>query len=100
LTNVANNPYSTPEAPVDDPSDEAAIADRIQKRITQAWITGVVSGAIALILAALMVVGSNGMPKETILPLGDLVLVAGLSYGIYRKSRACAVVMFAYSLIF
>ena len=100
MANASENPYSTPQALVDDPADESDYADRIQNKTNRAVIAGVTSGVITLLLTSLIVTGSESLPKESVLLLGDFVLDAGLTYGIYRKSRACAVAMFAYSLIF
>ena len=98
--NLSENPYSAPEAPVADQADELIFAEKIQGKINRAVIAGVVSGVITFLFAGLVVVSASGLPKESVVFLGDFLLVAGLTYGIYRRSRACAVAMFVYSLLF
>jgi hypothetical protein len=68
---------------------------RANKRIKQAWIVGVIGGVITLIATLLSVAGVDILDVN-IYVLIDVVLVFGLAYGIYRKSRVCAVIMFVY----
>jgi hypothetical protein len=98
--NANENPYSAPEARVQDQTDEAAVAEKILGRIRRAWITGVLSGIGTLLTVGMVIAVSSGLNKGLVLFFVDFLLVAGLIYGIYRKSRACAVTMFVYSLIF
>lgn len=59
------------------------------KRIKVAWITGIISGCINTIAAFL------SSPYFFV----DVVLVFGLAFGIYKKSRACAVIMLIYFVV-
>src|SRR4051812_6474798 len=56
-------------------------------------VAGVTLFVVVLGLAGVTTFSSLGLD---IWALVDVVLVAGLAYGIYRKSRICAVVMFVY----
>jgi hypothetical protein len=94
---VIENPYSTPEAPVDDPADEAAFADRIQSRVNRAWVAGAVSAIVSILFCAVMI--AQGRERGPLFAC-DCLLVAGFVYGVYRKSRACAVALFVDSLTF
>ncbi len=67
--------------------------------IKAAGICGIISTVITLI-AALVALRKGqytitGM-NISVFSFADVILLAGLTLGIYRKSRACAVVMFVY----
>jgi serine/threonine-protein kinase len=90
------NPYKTPEAPlevqaVDEPDEKVA------KKIKHAWIAGLISGSITLVFVFLALSG-NGVAGIDAWALVDAVAILGLTYGVYRKSRACAVLLFAFFL--
>lgn len=63
--------------------------------IKGAWVAGIISGAITLIVTLLAMRGMRIM-RFGALNLIDVVLIFGLTFGIYMKSRACAVIMFVY----
>jgi hypothetical protein len=98
--NVTENPYAAPEAPVNDQADESAVAEKIRSRIKRAAITGVVSGISTLLVGGMAIAGNGALSKGMVSFFVDFLIDVGLAYGIYRKSRACAVIMFVYSLIF
>src|SRR5438067_11113003 len=58
-----------------------------------AIVAGVTLSVVILGLAGLTVFSSLGLNAWA---LADVALAAGLGYGIYRKSRICAVIMFVY----
>jgi hypothetical protein len=90
------NPYKTPEAPLEveavDETDE-----KVAKKIKHAWVAGLVSGTITVIFVILALSG-NGMAGIDGWAFADAVVILGLTYGVYRKSRACAVLLFAFFL--
>jgi serine/threonine-protein kinase len=96
---VSVNPYAPPKAAVGVP--EAAPADsvplEILKKIKHAWVAGLVSGAITLLVTLLAVSGFKVLGFDAWEFL-DVALILGLTYGIYRKSRVCALLMFLYFL--
>jgi hypothetical protein len=61
--------------------------------IKGAWIAGIVSGSITLIC---VIGGFLGMDSYSLV---DVLLAYGLSYGIYRKSRICAMALLIYFVI-
>ncbi len=61
--------------------------------IKEAWIVGVVLGGFNLFASFFGWYGSN------LWNLIDVAIVFGLSFGIYKKSRTCALAMFIYLLI-
>ncbi len=60
-----------------------------RKLIRNAWIAGVVSGAIILIAMSTGIIPSDVRVYAIIY----VFLFFGLSFGIYKHSRACAVIM-------
>jgi len=72
--------------------------EKAEKAIKGAWIAGVISGSITLLVAVLALVGVRifNFSAWTFI---DVALVFGLAYGIYRKNRVCAVIMFVYFVI-
>jgi hypothetical protein len=60
------------------------------KKIKIAWITGCFCGGLNLIVAL-----SSNVPVMLI----DVFLYFGLSFGIYKKNKICAVIMFVYFIL-
>jgi len=87
------NPYPAPTADAVDPSSE--IPDEILKKIRNAWVAAVVSGCLTLVVILLAMAGFNILGFSA-WELIDVALVFGLAFGIYKKNRICAVVMFVY----
>jgi hypothetical protein len=67
------------------------------KQIRNAWIAGVISGTVTLIFTILAANGHDllglGFDKFNYI---DVVIIFGLSLGIYLKSRTCALLMLLY----
>jgi hypothetical protein len=92
-----------PSAPLQPPQrdsgsvdDDPTLADPL-KQIKQAWIAGVISGIVTLVVTIIAASGND------VLGLGfsaynylDVVLIFGLSIGIYYKSRTCSLMMLLY----
>lgn len=62
-----------------------------ETKVKMAWILGVVQAAVTLIAVILIAVAEHRFSFMYI----DVVLTAGLSYGIYRKSKVAAISMVA-----
>ncbi len=77
---------------------ETAIPTEILKKIKNAWITGVISGSLTLLVTLLAITGTSiiGATGWTFL---DAALIFGLTFGIYKKSRTCAVLMCVYFIV-
>ena len=78
--------------------NEAEVPPDVLQKIRNAWIACLISLAMTLLLTVIAISGSS-IAGYSAWQLLDVALVAGLAFGIYRKSRACAVVMFIYFLI-
>lgn len=92
-----DNPYAAPQATVAD-APEPRVPEEVAKKIRGAWIAAVVSGALTLIIA-LVAIGGTAIAGINAWNLVDVALIFGLAWGIYRKSRACAVIMLIYFVV-
>lgn len=92
------NPYSGPLADMDRPESAVAVPPAIARQIRHAWMAGLVSTAMTLVLTIAAMAGKPllGFGAWQLL---DVALLLGLSFGIYRRSRACAIGMLVYFVI-
>ena len=64
-----------------------------RRHVRNACVAGLVSAGVTLVLSV------GGLFGFTLWELVDAVLIVGLTYGIWKFSRICAVVMLAYFVI-
>jgi serine/threonine-protein kinase len=69
--------------------------EQAEKAIKTAWSAGIISGVLTLIVTIVAMSGHSFMGFSA-WNLLDVVVIAGLTFGIYRKSRTCAVLMLVY----
>jgi len=69
--------------------------EQAEKAIKTAWSAGIISGVLTLIVTIVAMAGHSFMGFSA-LNLLDVAVIAGLTFGIYRKSRTCAVIMLVY----
>jgi hypothetical protein len=69
------------------------------KHIKGAYITGLVCGVLTLLVVLIAVSTQKEIMGIDGWSFFDVVLIFGLAFGIYRKSRTCAVIMLVYYLI-
>ena len=96
---MTDNPYRPPTTVLERVQDQPEIPDKVLKRIRNGWVAGVVSVAITLVLTLISVLGQTrafGLDGYAFI---DIAIMLGLSYGVYRKSRVCAVLMLAFFLL-
>jgi hypothetical protein len=69
--------------------------EQAEKAIRNAWTAGIISGVLTLIVAIIAMAGYSilGFSAWNLL---DVAVIGGLTFGIYRKSRTCAVSMLIY----
>ena len=71
----------------------AAALDHIKK----GWVAGLISGGITLIIWSLAALDAPALANQLDLDVWsfvNVILIFGLAYGVYCKSRTCAVIMF------
>ena len=97
---MSTNPYAPPKSEVELEEQDVSesVPEDVRKQIKQAWAAGLVSAAITLLVTLLAMSGIKIMSFSA-WELIDVALILGLTYGIYRKSRACALLMLVYFLI-
>lgn len=95
---MERNPYAPPAAALDLPEPVVAVPDAVLKKIRNAWIAGVISAVVTL-GTTLMAMNGVQIAGWDAWNLVDVALIAALTFGIYRKSRFCAVAMLAYFII-
>ena len=67
------------------------------KAIKDGWVAGVLTVLITVALTLIYASGA-GLTRIDLWNVVDIVLLSALSYGIYRRSRICAVMMLVYYL--
>jgi len=90
--------YSPPKAEIREPVVAEAVPEEILKKIRTGWIAGLVSTGFTL-LFVLMALAGIKMLGFSAWELVDVALMAGLTFGVYKKSRVCAVLLFIYFII-
>ena len=74
------------------------VPEEIQKKIRGAYIAALVSAGITLVIILIAMFGTPIMGLSAV-DLIDVAFVFGMAFGIYKKSRTCAVLMFIYFII-
>lgn len=70
--------------------------DKILKKIVQGWIAGLFLSVITLVLTFPSILRTLKGSSFSAWGLFDVALILGLSFGIYKKSRTCAVLLLLY----
>lgn len=87
------NPYAAPASSVSDP--KKMVPEEVLKKIRNAWVAAIVSAVITLLITLIAMSGTEVMGFSA-WQMMDVALVLGLAFGIYKKSRTCAVLTFVY----
>ena len=91
-----HNPYTAPGAQIAEPEKEAIeVPSEILKKIRQAWIAALFTAGITVVVIVISIAGEPIL-VYTAWEFFDVALVLGLGFGIYKKSRTCAVLMLVY----
>lgn len=74
---------------------------KMDKKIKHARIAAMVCGTVTLAGSITLIIkqAQTGSSLINILSLIDAIFIFSMAYGIYRKSRICAVLMFEYFLL-
>ncbi len=73
--------------------------EKAQKHIRNAWIAGIIYGTLILILSLLTLAGITTLPFRFNASLFYVILIYGLTLGIYKRNSVCAIFMFLTLLI-
>jgi serine/threonine-protein kinase len=88
------NPYKAPTANVEVEEVELEIPKEIATKIKGAWIAGLVSAGFTMIFVVLALMGTSLMGIDGWGGI-DAAMMAALSFGVFRKSRTCAILLLA-----
>ena len=88
---MEQSPYTTPEANLES-SRKVDIPEQILKRIKYAWVAGVISISITILLTLISMSGTDILGLDAWAFL-DVALMTIFVFGIYKKSRVCAILM-------
>ena len=72
--------------------------DAFSKDIKRAWIAAVVSGSVTMVFALIAIGGTELVPGVNGWALSDVAILFGLAFGIYKRSRTCAVLITVYAI--
>ena len=101
------NPYEPQEVPLGQdrpyrPIPPATLhkirINRALRKVKVAWVAAVVTGVVTLAATVVSVIGDqvNGVSGWNFI---DVVLIFALAFGIYKKSRVCALVTLVYYVL-
>ena len=95
-----HDPYASPQASIGEAATRPIeVPEDITAHIRYGWIAAMVSGVLTLAIALVAMAAEWQHSLFNAWSLVDVALIAGLGYGIYRKSRTAATLMFAYFLL-
>jgi len=69
-----------------------------EKHITRAWMAASIQAGLTLILGGLAAVGVFVTPGFDAWVLLDAAILAGLAYGVWKRSRICALLLLTYAI--
>lgn len=95
---MSDDRFAPPGAEVSVPVVASEVPDSVRKKIRNAWIAGLVSAATTLVFVLVAMSGTN-LFGFSAMQLIDVGIILGLTFGIYKKSRICAVLMLVYFVI-
>ncbi|HAG44929.1 MAG TPA: hypothetical protein DCL31_18380 [Clostridium sp.] len=73
--------------------------EKALKYIKTAWVLAIVSSLLTLLVVIISVLGNNNFLGLSLYSLLDVVFVLGLAFGVYKKSRVCAVMLFIFFVL-
>lgn len=94
---METNPYKAPESNVAT-SSNVVIPDDVAKKIKHGWIAAIVSGVMTLAMILVVIYTNTTGNLVNAWNSLDVILIFLLAFGIYKKSRIAASVMFVYFL--
>jgi hypothetical protein len=96
-----SNPYEVPSAVIAEMRQplERDIPEEIARPIKHGWVAACVSCAMTLLVTILALSGDATASADAAWNLVDVALIAGLAFGIYKRGRTAATLMFAYFVL-
>ena len=72
--------------------------DLPQKHVTRAWMAATISAGLTLVLSIAGAIDIITLPGYDAWNFIDVAILAGLAYGVWRRSRVCAVLLLLYGI--
>ena len=72
--------------------------DLPRKHVTRAWMAATISAGLTLVFSIAGALGIIALPGYDAWNLIDVVILAALAYGVWRRSRVCAVLLLLYGI--
>ena len=96
-----SNPYESPSGVITETRQplERDIPDDITRPIKHGWVAACVSCVVTLIATLIAMSGDSAENADAAWTLVDVALIAGLAFGIYKRSRTSATLMFIYFVL-
>ena len=90
-----SNPYEPPKSNVEINTNETGVPTSATINIRNAWIAGAITAGTTLIFAVMSSMNLTQLTNWQ-LSLADFLILATLTFGIYKRSRVSAGAMLAY----
>jgi serine/threonine-protein kinase len=95
---LTHDPYRPPAASLDLQADEFEPSEEIAKKIKGAWVAGIISAGITFLFVLIALASGTAVMGINAWAFVDIGIILGLAYGVYRRSRTCAVILFLFFL--
>ena len=98
---TASNPYESPSAVIAETRLplERDVPEEISRPIKHGWVAACVSCVVTLIATLIALSGDSAGNTDAAWNLVDVALIAGLAFGIYKRSRTAATIMLVYFVL-
>jgi serine/threonine-protein kinase len=95
---LPHDPYQPPSASLELPDADIEPSAGIARKIKGAWVAGLVSAGITLLFVLISLGSGSAIMGINAWAFVDIGIFLGLAYGVYRRSRTCAVLLFLFFL--
>ncbi|WP_317929806.1 hypothetical protein [Halioxenophilus sp. WMMB6] len=92
-----NEIYSAPKADVE-LDDNFQVPNEVLKKIKNAWVAGLISAAITTVFTLVALAGTDIMGLNAF-AFVDVGLIVIFAFGIYKRSRTCAILMLLFFVL-
>lgn len=96
-----SNPYESPAVVIAETRLplERDVPEEISRPITHGWVAACVSCVMTLLVTLIALFGDSAGNTDAAWNFVDVALIAGLAFGIYKRSRTAATIMLAYFVL-
>lgn len=85
------------DARVMEKQNQLSPQEKIDRAIQRAWIAALVCGGITLVVGLIAIGGTQLVPGFNGAIVLDAVILLGLAFGVYKRSRICATLLVGYA---